>query len=173
MADRTFKFYGQAFSSTGTVNINVTFNGIKIYSGSVAADNSSAEPTQPTDLTQVICEYVGSTDLVGNIPFELQVSNGTVFFGKVAANYSGIQTERLDSGAVSVIVPPENFWSDVNRNSIETDGKINVKINGVAQVRDLLDPTQIGDWWYLISQNKTFTCDIFVDPDAVMTAVPE
>jgi hypothetical protein len=73
----------------------------------------------------------------------------------------------------TVIVSPENFYDDINQNSIETDGKINVKINGFDLVRNVIDTEQTGDWWYTISQHETFTCDIFVDPDRIVTVIPE
>jgi hypothetical protein len=171
MINRTFKFYGQAFSPTAAA-ITVKFNGVEIFSGPVSTINSAA-PDSPTDTTGVMFEYVGTTDVVGNIPFELHVINGTVFFGAVAANYSGIRAERSDTGEISIIEHPENFWSDVNQNSIETDGKSNVSINGAAQIREVIDPTQIGDWWYRILEDETFTCNIFVDPNIIVTTIPE
>lgn len=178
MADRIFKFYGQAFAATTAAVITVKFNSVEFFSGPVATDNSPV-PNSATDTTSVLFEYVGTTDLSGNIPFELHVNNGTVFFGAVEANYSGFSATRDRTAESSwpseyvVNVTPENFWSDVNQNSIETDGKSNVLINGIEQVRNLIDPSQVGDWWYRISENETFTCDIFVDPECIFTEIPE
>ncbi len=78
-----------------------------------------------------------------------------------------------DNRVRTVVIPPENFYADINQNSIETDGKINVKINEADQTRLVIDPEQIGDWWYTIGQNETFTCDIFVDPERIVTVIPE
>ena len=174
MMDRIFKFYVQQVSDT-PAEITVKFNNVEIFSGSM--------PTITTDLlglvnwqTDAACEYIGTTDLVGNVPFELLVTSGTVRFGRIEANYSGWQTEvdRTDpvNPVQTVIVAPVNFYDDVNFNAINTDGKINAKINGVDQERNVIDPTQIGDWWYTISQNETFTCDVFVDPDKIKTIIP-
>jgi hypothetical protein len=175
MADRNFKFYVKLLSDI-PAEITVKFNSVEIFSGTILSIT--------TDLTESVnwqtdaaCEYMGTTDLVGNVPFELSVINGAVAFGRIEANYSGIQTEvdRADPAnpVRTVIVSPENFYDDINQNSIETDGKINVKINGVDQVRNVIDPKQTGDWWYPIFQNETFTCDIFVDPDKIVTGIPE
>jgi hypothetical protein len=175
MADRNFKFYIQSLSDT-PAEITVKFNSVEIFSGTM--------PSITTDLTglvnwqtDAVCEYMGTTDLVGNVPFELSVINGAVAFGRIEANYSdGIpEMDRTDPAnpVRTVIVSPENFYDDINRNSIETDGKINVKINGVDLVRNVIDPEHTGDWWYTISQNETFTCDIFVDPDRIVTGIPE
>lgn len=174
MINRIFKFYGQAFADT-TAAITVKFNGVEIFSGPVTTD-SSPVPSSPTDITGVLFEYVAATDLSGNIPFELHVTNGTVFFGAVTANYSGVETEvdltDPNNPVTTVTVLPEYFYSDVNQNSVETDGKINVKIDGIDQTRNVIDPEQTGDWWYQILENQTFTCDIFVDPYLITTVVP-
>ena len=178
MANRIFKFYGQAFAATTAAAITVKFNSVEIFSGPVPTNNSPV-PNNATDTTELLFEYVGTTDLSGNIPFELHVNNGTVFFGAVEANYSGFEAtkDRTDESSWPsesvVTVTPENFWADVNQNSIETDGKSNVLINGVEQVRYIMDPSQIGDWYYRISENETFTCDIFVDPERIVTELPE
>lgn len=175
MANRNFKFYIKSLSDT-PAEITVKFNSVEIFAGTI--------PTITTDLTGPVnwqtdaaCEYMGTTDLVGYVPFELTVTNEAVAFGRIEANYSGIQTEvdRTDPAnpVRTVIVSPENFYDDINQNSIETDGKINVKINGVDLVRNVIDPEHTGDWWYTISQNETFTCDIFVDPDRIVTVIPE
>jgi hypothetical protein len=175
MADRNFKFYIQSLSDT-PAEITVKFNSVEIFSGTM--------PSITTDLTGPVnwqtdaaCEYIGTTDLVGYVPFELTVTNGAVAFGRIEANYSGFelaldQTDP-DNPVRTVVIPLENFYADINENSIETDGKINVKINGVDLVRNVIDPEQTGDWWYTISQNETFTCDIFVDPDRIVTGIPE
>jgi hypothetical protein len=175
MANRNFKFYIQSLSDT-PAEITVKFNSVEIFSGTM--------PSITTDLTGPVnwqtdaaCEYIGTTDLVGYVPFELTVTNGAVAFGRIEANYSGFelaldQTDP-DNPVRTVVIPLENFYADINENSIETDGKINVKINGVDLVRNVIDPEQTGDWWYTISQNETFTCDIFVDPDRIVTGIPE
>jgi hypothetical protein len=172
MYPRIFKFYGKAFSHTGTVNVTATFNGTQVHSGPVVTVDSFP-PGQNTGELDVLFEYTGTTDLSGNIPLELLVTNGTLFFGTVDANYSGMELsiDRTNPSApvVTVITAPENFWGDVNRNSIETDGKINVKINGVDQDREVINPDDIGDWNYCIPSNGTLTCDIFVDPTVTAT----
>jgi hypothetical protein len=175
MADRIFKFYGQAFALTGTVAITVKFNGVEIFSGPVPTVNSLPS-TQPTNTNGVLFEYVGTTDLVGNIPFELHVTNGTVFFGAIRANYSGSNFEvdqtNPDAPEIVVTTAPENYWADINQKSIESDGKTNVKINGVSKLRHVIDLKQIGDWWYQIPDGAVLTCDIEVDPTIVVEAIP-
>ena len=175
MANRNFKFYIKSLSNT-PAEITVKFNSVEIFTGTM--------PTITTDITgavnwqtDAVCEYIGNTDLVGYVPFELTVINGTAAFGRIEANYSGFElaVDRTDpdNPVRTVLVPPENFYDDINQNSIETDGKSNVFLNGIAKIREVIDPTQVGDWWYTISQNETLTCDIFVDPDRIVTVIPE
>jgi hypothetical protein len=179
MINRTFKFYIQAFSPSESATVAVIFNGEQVYSGSVPAVNSlinSPVPTAVTDVDSLVFEYDVPIDTVGQIPFELTVQGGTVFFGKVDANYSGvdayIDNTDLDTPTVVVNTAPENFWHSVNNKSIESDGKTNVMIDGVEQIRNLLDTTQLGDWWYRIPDNSTLTCNILVEPEIIVLAVP-
>jgi hypothetical protein len=175
MINRTFKFYTQAFSESTTVSVVAKFNGHQIYSGTVPTVNDVA-PDTPTKFDILAFEYTGPIDIQGHIPFELTAVGGTVFFGTIKANYSGVSTgvnkTDPDNHTIVVNIAPENFWQDVNRNTIETDGKTNVQIDGVEQIRQVIDPVQIGDWWYKIFDTQTLTCDVFVDPDLIVTSVP-
>ena len=177
MINRTFKFYAQAFSTSGPVSVVAKFNGQQVYSGPIPTINAPVTQ-QPGDQSIVAFEYTGPIDIQGQVPFELTATGGTVCFGRVEANYSGfdITVDRTDpdNPIRTVAIAPEDFWHDVNVNSVETDGKTNVQIDGVEQIRQVIDPDQaVGDWWYTISQNETFTCDIFVDPDRIVTVIPE
>ena len=175
MINRTFRFYTQAFSESGSVSVVAKFNGQQIYSGTVPTVNGVA-PIMPTDTNTVGFEYTGPIDIAGQMPFELTVNNGTLFFGAVEANFSGVDAEidttDPDNLALIVNVAPEDVWDDVNDNSIETEGKTNVFIDGVQQVRQVLDTNQTGDWWYCILDAQTLTCDIFVDPDKITLRSP-
>ena len=160
MINRTFKFYAQAFSKSGPVSVVAKFNEQQVYSGTIPTVNDFA-PSAPTELDTVAFEYTGPIDIQGQIPFELTVSGGTVFFGFIEANYSGVNFKvdktNPDNHAIVVNAAPENVWKVVNRNTIESDGKINVMIDGVEQIRQIIDPEQIGDWWYQIPDTQTFT----------------
>jgi hypothetical protein len=175
MINRTFKFYTQAFSESGSVSVVAKFNEQQIYSGTVPTINGVA-PACSTDANSVGFEYTGSIDMTGQIPFELTVTGGTVFFGAIEANYSGIEytvdTTDLDNPVIVVDVAPEDFWADINQNTINTDGKTNVYIDGVEQIRQIIDPAQTGDWWYRIFDTQTLVCDIFVDPEKIVTSAP-
>jgi hypothetical protein len=169
MINRTFRFYTQAFSESGSVSVVAKFNGQQVYSGTIPTVNS-VSPTKTTDTNTVGFEYTGPIDITGQIPFELTVTGGTVFFGAVEANYSGNSKIADPFSQVIVAADPEDVWDDVNTNTIETEGKTEVFVNGVKQIRQVQDPSQIGDWWYRIPDAQTLTCDIFVDPNKIITS---
>lgn len=178
MTNRTFKFYAQAFSPSGPVSVTAKFNGEQVYSGEIPTVNTAA-PSTPTDLQVVAFEYVGHIDTIGQIPFELAVQDGTVFFGRVEANYSGfsldINNSDPDNPKAVVVVAPEKYWNDVSTIKLATnisDGKTNVTINGFEQPRVLLNPTNTGPWWYKIPNNSTLTCNIFVEPNIIVLTAP-
>jgi len=175
MINRTFKFYGQAFSVSGPVSIVAKFNGQQVYSGTVPTTASSG-PQQPGDQNIVMFEYTSTTAITGNIPFELTVTGGTVCFGCVGANYSGIKfnldRSDPDNHVLVINIAPEDFWTGVNHAADDPDEKINVKINGVEQIRQIVDTEQSGGWWYQIFDSQTFTCDVVVDPDLIIARIP-
>jgi len=175
MHPRVFKFYGKAISHDGPVSVTATFNGIEIHSGPVST--ASSVPLGSIHQSgDVLFEYTGTTELSGEIPFELSVSNGVVYFGLVKANYSGIEFDvdyaDPENPVVVVDIAPENFWDEINQNTIESDGKLNVVINGIDCTSRSFDPPYNGDWWYTVPLNGTLTCNIVVDPKIIVTEAP-
>jgi hypothetical protein len=175
MPARTFKFLGKAYSTTGNVSVTATFNGAQVYSGEVPT-LAQVPPGRNLETLDEFFQWVGDTDLSGNIPFTLSVSNGTVFFGEPFANYSGFEaTINFDTTPptwASIETEPVDYWADVNMNTVETDGKYNVTVNGVAQSRVLQSDTEIGDWQYTVPNGATLACDIFIDPNVTQAAIP-
>jgi hypothetical protein len=174
MINRTFKFSGIAIALTGNVHVTATFNGEQVHSGPV--------PTHPfgyevnNDLEDLF-EYTHSIDLVGQVPLILTVTGGTLFFGSVDANYSGVEIETDNSNpeapVYTVVTPPEEYWGQVFWPTPESDGKTNVHMDGNKMHRDLeMFPEATGSWTYQIPNGSTFTCDIFIDPQRVFTFPP-
>jgi hypothetical protein len=175
MINRTFKFYGKAFSDLDPVFVTATFNNVQIHSGPVPTSNSW-ENFSNFKLTDVLFEFVGPIDLTGQIPLTLVVNNGQVKFGSVWANYSGMKVEidntDPDNPKQVVIVPPEDFYAPVYQGDTVSDVKINVKIDGQDRLRHEEDyPHTKGDWQYLISDSQTFSCDIVIDPQLIRTQI--
>lgn len=177
MATRTFKFLGKAYAPAGQVNLAVKFNGAEVYNGAVTTAAGSAPGRNTTDL-DVLFSWDGSTDTTGQIPVEITVSGGTLFFGAIWGNYSGCEktivgTDPNDPSVpvFNVTVQPSVYFGDLNKNNAASDGKTNVKIDGVA-VNDRNETTVaemgLGDWQYAISSGSVFTCDYFVDPSITL-----
>jgi hypothetical protein len=169
MATRTYQFFGRAYASAGQVNITVTFNGTQRFTGPVT---TQAGPVIPdTDLIQLFT-FTEDTSVTGAIPLQIQVTGGSLVFGIIRGNYTGIVDEtdyHADPVVPDYAISPENYWDDVNNNTRASDGKDNVMINGVAKTRNVIRDADTGDWWYTIPDGGVFTCDYFVDPDKVIT----
>lgn len=177
MPARTFRFKGKAYSTTGTVTVTANFGGTQIYNGTVPTTDSPV-PSRNTAELEDLFQYVGTTDLSGNVAFSLSVSGGSVWFGLPIANYSGflcdgVNTDTDPATWGTIITPPEDFWEDVNINTEQSDGKTNVLVDGVVKQRQVLDAQEeLGDWQYLVQDGSTLTCEIFVDPNVITTAIP-
>jgi len=176
MPARTFKFQGKAFSTNGNVTVTATFGGAEIYTGTVPTTNSPT-PSRNTELLEDLFQYVGTTDISGNIAFSLSVTGGDVYFGLPMANYSGFLADGINTDTDPatwgpIIIPPEDFWEDVNINTVESDGKTNVLVDGAIKQRQVMGDEELGDWQYRISDGSTLTCEIFVDPNIITPSVP-
>jgi hypothetical protein len=176
MINRTFKFYGKAFSNTDPVSVVATFNGQQIYAGTVSTTTGiSAAPEFIEICDTLLFESILDIGTTGQVPLTLTVSGGTLFFGHVDSNYSGVgfvvNKTDPDNHVIVVNTAPENFWTqDIFSNS---DSKSNVFINNVEWERNIADfPEATGEWIYQIPDLGTFTCDIFVDPALIVTRAP-
>jgi hypothetical protein len=76
-----------------------------------------------------------------------------LFSKQVAFNY--VKETGTDSTRIDV-------FADPNVNTVDSDGKENVEIDGVQQIRTLLDSTYLGDWHYLIEDGQQLTCNFTI-----------
>ena len=175
MPARIFRFKGKAYAASGTVSVTATMGGTEIYSGSVPTTN---EPTPSRNISDLdtLFEYTGSTDTTGNVSVTLTVSGGDLFFGEPQANYSGaeftVDWTDPQNPVLTVITQPVDYYSDVNWNTLESDGKNNVTVNGASANRVLISDSEIGDWQYLTPNGGTLSCSLFIDPAKVKLNVP-
>jgi hypothetical protein len=63
-----------------------------------------------------------------------------------------------------VIETVENVFNDPNNNDINSDGKTNVKINGVSKTRNVIDPTQLGEWHWIVPNKGKLEFDFAINP---------
>jgi hypothetical protein len=171
MATRTYQFFGRAYASAGQVTVTTTFNRIQRFSGPVTTNAGPISLSSDVALDQLFT-FDEDTSVTGSIPLQIQVTGGSLVFGIIRGNYTGI-VDNTDYHADPVVpnyaTPPEDYWDDVNNNTRASDGKDNVMINGVVKVRNVVRDSDIGDWWYTIPDGGVFTCDYFIDPDKVIT----
>jgi hypothetical protein len=167
MATRTIKFNGKAYSTTGDVSVTLNFNGSQVYSGTVTTV-SGETPTKPID-TDVLFTFETTTDVTGSIPLSISVTGGSLMFDSLFGNYSGKEVDNTDPDNPIVVNPPEEVWSDMNTNTVASDGKNNVAIDGIAQIRNpITDEEAGGEWFYIIPDGSTLTCDYVIDADAIV-----
>jgi len=176
MATRTIKFLGKAYSADGDVSLDVSINGNQVHNGTVTTKPVTDITTQQSDDLYEMFEFTIDSSISGVIPVSISVSGGVAYFGILSGNYSGYTLSLNENNEKYIEISPENFYRDLNNNTIESDGKTNISISpsdGDLPTRELLDETQIGDWHYCIPENSTFTCDYYIDPDLEILEVTE
>ena len=167
MATRTIKFMGKAYSTDGTVSLTVNFNGSQVFSGTVATENS-ATPTKPEETAELFT-FETTTDVTGEIPLSVSVSGGDLVFDSLFGNYSGSEVDNTDPENPVVVTAPVNYYSDMNTNSAESDGKNNVQIDGVEQPRNPQNEEEAaGEWFYVVPNGSTLTCDYTIDANKIV-----
>jgi hypothetical protein len=122
------------------------------------------------------CNYFGTIrDLIGfkpdavwthHVPASLEeavndINTLTAESLEVKYGY-GLPYNNLDS---RLILSTENHWWDCNEtNTVESDGRRNVMINGESKLLDteLRQQGLIGDWAWHIGANQTLNCEVFI-----------
>ena len=188
MVQRIVKLIGSAYSTSGDVHVQATYNGVEISNGTVTTTVTDVIPVAgqlPVPALDELVLFETTTDITGQIPVSITVTGGTLFFTQFRMNYTGFTRERQATDpAVSidpddsdtytwvVTVQPDSYYSDPNINTVESDGVSNLTKNGLpwewrVNVSDLL-----GDWTYPINNGETVAFDFFVDPAKVILSAP-
>jgi len=176
MVARTVKFMGSAYSTGTTATVQIEYNNAVVYSGTLPANTQDPLPVnQPDpnpDWEQELFSFVTDTDITGEIPMRISVTNGTVYFAHLWMNYCGnVKTEQDPNDPTKyskVPVPPVDFWGDPNTNTEASDGISNDMKNGVAWDWRVNVGDQLGDWAYPVTESETFTFDFYVDPALIV-----
>lgn len=151
MANRTYKFYGNAFKyGTEDVQVTINFNGQQVYSGPVPS--SAAEPT-PTPEYQPLCSWTADSAIIGQIPVSVTVQNGIVACNSIWTNMMGPWDIMANAPATLDSFAPCGY---VN---VSDDTKNDVKIDNVAQQRTGVSAEidNIGNWTYMVPSGSTIT----------------
>jgi hypothetical protein len=186
MVQRIVKMMGVAYSTTGDVHVQATYNGVEITNAPVTTIVTDVIPMpDPADTQTELVMFETTTDITGQIPVSITVTGGTLFFRHFWMNYTGCVQERqatvpnvpidpLDSNTFVWVttVEPDSYYADPNTNTVESDGISNLTKNQQPWIWRQNVGTLIGDWVYPINNGETVTFDFFVDPDKVVLVAP-
>lgn len=188
MVQRIVKMIGSAYSTSGDVHVQATYNGVEILNGPVTttvADVIPAAGQLPSPASDELILFETTTDTTGQIPVSITVTGGTLFFTHFRMNYTGygqerqatdpnapIDTEEPNTFVWVVTVQPDSYYSDPNINSVESDGVSNLTKNGESWIWRENVGDRLGDWVYPIANGETVTFDFFVNPAKVILSAP-
>jgi hypothetical protein len=99
------------------------------------------------DTTVELCNFEIPMDFAGTKPMTCLVTNGTVIFAQINANY-GLIGNSVGSG-------PDGYF-DLNG---ATDPRSNVFIDGTPQQVEHTPGTE-GTWWFVVRNGSTLTYDL-------------
>jgi hypothetical protein len=154
MRQRTFKFTGVAI---GECIVDIKFDNTTIYNGAIPAqfdqiDYSIQWHNVAQELVQASVAYTKH-----NIPLQIQVHKGTLFFGGITANYTASKARPYNTHPRKLFYP------------IVPDPKMDVYISGT----EVIKPANSGEWFYQINTNDTFTCNIVYNSKLEALLPPE
>jgi hypothetical protein len=186
MVQRIVKLIGSAYSTSGNVHVQATYNGVEILNGPVTTTVTDAIPVAgqlPVPALDDLVLFETTTDTTGQIPVSITVTGGTLFFTNFWMNYTGFtqvigessfpeNSANSDQSILITIVEPHNFYSDPNKNTVESDGISNLTKDGKPWIWRENVGDRLGDWTYPIADGETVTFDFFVDPAKVVLVAP-
>jgi len=153
MTTRTVKMLGLAYGST-PAEIAVTLDGAPVYTGTVPTlDQSPLSGPDPdaVESTVEFCTFEIPMDFEGTKPMTCLVTNGTVIFAQITANYCVIGNAILAPGT-----GPDGFNSINGANDVRS----NITIDGSLVTVDY--EAYPGTWWCGVSSGSTLTYDLNV-----------
>jgi hypothetical protein len=183
MIQRIAKLIGQAYSTSGNVHVQGTYNGVEFINGPVSTTvvDTLPIPAEHPPYLNATAQFETTTDITGQIPVVLSVTGGVFYFGHFWMNYTGAtwvkeQTNPevpIDPNDPSTYiwvetVPPIDYYADPNTNTAASDGISNLTKNGVAWNWRTNVVDQLGDWAYPIADGDIITFDFFVDPASIV-----
>jgi len=186
MVQRIVKMIGSAYSTSGDVHVQATYNGAEILNGPVTSTVANVIPMAgqlPVPALDELVLFETTTDTTGQIPVSITVTGGTLFFTHFWMNYTGFtqvigessfpeNSANSDQSILITIVEPQSFYSDPNINTVESDGISNLTKDGEPWIWRENVGTRLGDWTYPIAAGETVTFDFFVDPAKVVLVAP-
>jgi hypothetical protein len=160
MTTRTIQILGAGFGTT-PATVVATLNGNTIFEGTVTTIEAPIDQIglEFVDQTVPLFSFEISMDFVGNIPMTCQVSNNTVIFAQIQANYTNV----LIPGNAAAYIPDRLESSGENTYVFLTpspDPRANVTIDGSSVVPD--HEILTGTWWWTINESSTLAYDLVI-----------
>jgi hypothetical protein len=153
MTTRTVKMLGLAYGSTPAA-ITVNLDGAPVYSGTVTTVDTPV-PAMPdpslVDSTVELCNFELPMDFSGILPMSCAVTNGTVIFAQINANYCVIANSN------PVIGQGPDVYECIDGVG---DARSNVAIDSISQPMNHEELP--GTWWFKVSAGSVLTYDLDV-----------
>ena len=133
MPTRTYKPLGKAWSDTDDVAVTatITFNGNPVYTGALTSINGTPDNTIDFSTLDDLCSWDG--DVVhGTVPFEIEVTGGTLLFSSMKMNY--LYDEQVDT------IKPDAAWTGgytpADAAEVAADMQAYTAANGLAPITE-------------------------------------
>lgn len=154
-ATRTWKFFGDVFSDTPSLDVTIIFNDVVIHDGLISTDysyydykNRWYEIMPPDAKHKLLCQTEIAYSTTGLIPLKITVnSDGVLNYAWTICNYASSNYSMIDASVA--------FGSSCD---IGIDNKRNIRID-----KKIIDVAPLG-WSYHVTKESEFCCDIFMDP---------
>jgi hypothetical protein len=168
MSLRTVRLIGKAYSDDGSdITLSCLVNGQETHGLTIPTNVGPMpdfSPDNPPEEEILMTFGVDHTEFVaGVLPVSITPTGGDILFVRFDMNHMEVsRTHDTENDTYTVDEDPINVYSDVNTNSLASDGKNNVYVDGVEQVRNATAEL-IGDWHYRVDDGQTLTCDYVVE----------
>jgi hypothetical protein len=164
MTTRTVQMFGLAYGSS-PAEIAVTLDGATVYNGTVTTTDALV-PSLPNleiaNSTVQFCTFEIPVEFEGTMPMTCSVSNGTVIFAQIRANYCAIANTDPVYGSGA------NVFYNIDGSG---DARSNVAIDGVAQPINH-DEQYNGTWWFTVNSGSVLTYNLDVQAGTANVAPP-
>jgi hypothetical protein len=166
MPNRIVKIYGYGVGSS-TATINVSVEGTEIFSGAVTTSTQEL-PALPdlsiVDNTVELCSFEIPIDFSGQKAMSCEVTNGTVIFAQIEANYCKIPNPIFSSSEWAVLsnVGSTNGSGSTGFSNIYYgESRSEIQINGVTQPI-VHSEEYTGTFWWIVPAGSTLSYNLNV-----------
>lgn len=152
MTTRTVKMFGLAYGSS-PAEISVTLDGVSVYTGTVSTVNAPVPFLPNLELANTIVEFCNfeiPMDTIGTKPMTCTVTNGTVIFADISANYCVI------ANTDPVIGTGPDVFNNIDGSG---DARSNVLLDGVEQPINHTEEFS-GTWWFVVNTGSTLSYNL-------------